>query len=715
MNSSFGSGRLDAGWLDETTKSEWLLETIEPFDAGHRDAFIGNGFIGQRLGIEGDASAYPLEGHPFTPSGCLVHGLWNETGLMAPPNWALLHYFDGTARFGRGVGVWRDYRQSLDLRTGIVRTELFWVNGERITHLVTRAYIDRCNSGRCVISRTITPQFSGNVGLTDEIDGTFIDDAAGWDFFQSVDPHEALSMELRMGPRDRRVALVSRLAFEEGFITEKQPSILHPSLPVNVELHASDKKAGRTVSFAVEAGRSYTITKVVALIPDNLAPAPRIAAKALAEAGAFDPYRMEQAHLAAWGQVWEHRIEVSHSRLQLLLNSALYQFYANLREGGVWSLGPTGLSANAWCGHVFWDSDLWMFPGICLLNPGLAKGFVDYRTQTRAGAHRNAQAAGYDGVCIAWESAEFGDEVIPQLIYHYEHHVNSAVALAQWWYWKITGDDNWFREKGAPLIIESAKFWASRVVYVEEHDRYEILQVCCADEYAEVRDNNAHTNFGAVKTLELAMAASSFLGRPFPPAWRDIASKMWIPRDNATGNILEYEGYAGQTIKQADTALLVYPYEMPMSDTLKANIVDYYRTKYPEGHIMMASAIDGIVDCELGRPELGWQSMLKLLPHFREPFLLVSESPANETASFMTGLGGLLQLILMGFAGIRIHENGLQVHPQLPRAFDRMTIHGVHYGGIGFDLEIKGGKVNILRPSGPILFQICNARGESWM
>jgi len=289
------------------------------------------------------------------------------------------------------------------------------------------------------------------------------------------------------------------------------------------------------------------------------------------------------------------------------------------------------------------------------------------------------------------------------------------MALSQWWYWKISGDDGWFREKGAGIIIESAKFWASRATYEPEQDRYEIRQVCCADEHAGIQDNNAYTNYSVVKTLELAMEASAFLGWEFPPEWREIAAKMWIPRDAANDNIFEYEGYAGQTIKQADTALLVYPYEMPMPDAVKANIVDYYRTKYPKGYIMMASAFDGIVDCELGRAELGWESLLKLLPHFREPFLLASESPANEVISFMTGLGGFLQLMMMGFAGVRIREEGLIVQPLLPRAFDRMTIRGLHYGGVCFDLYIEGAMVRVLNPSTPIAFSICNAAGESWL
>eukprot|EP00741_Cyanophora_paradoxa_P022106 tig00021434_g21340.t1 len=110
--------------------------------------------------------------------------------------------------------------------------------------------------------------------------------------------------------------------------------------------------------------------------------------------------------------------------------------------------------------------------------------------------------------------------------------------------------------------------------------------------------------------------------------------------------------------------------------------------KYPAKKIMMGSALDGVVDAELCRPEAAWGRLLELLPHFRGPFLLVSESPANEVISFQTGLGGLLQLVLNGFAGIRIRKEGLFVAPCLPAACLRIAVRGLHFGGARFDLEV---------------------------
>lgn len=701
--SEFGPGRLSVEWLEGGSNHEdpWILETTSPESEGHRDALIGNGYIGQRIGVEGDASAYSVESEISHPGG-LVHGLWDEHQLIQPPKWAILTYHDGKSLFAQKKGLWKNYKQQLGLKTGILSTELDWENEGRTSHIESSVYISRTRPNLCILTRTIRPDFTGTVTITDELNGAHVTDAKDWRFTLEDKPESPMSIELDMGPRNRRVVVFSRLALT---------GITQPIITCK----KSEKTLTRAISFNVTPGQTYTVTKIAAIVTDYDSPSPWTTAWNQVEGANYDLEKVKREHLAAWEVLWRHRIEVSHPRLQKILNASLYQFYSQLRVGGQWSLGPSGLSGNFWSGHAFWDSDLWMFPTLALLNPPLAKGFIDYRVRTLEGARRNARSEGYDGAMISWESAEFGDDTIPHLIYHHQHHVNSDVALAQWWFWKITGDDDYLKNKSAEVIIETAKFWASRVIYNEKFDRYEVHQVCCADEMAEVQNNNAYTNYSAVKTLQLATDVSRMLGWPVPAKWGEIIAKMWIPFDEKNQRFIEYEGYAGQTIKQADTALLVYPYEMPMPDQVKANVVDYYREKYPEGNIMMASAFDGIIDCELGRPGKAWESFGKLMPHFREPYLVVSESPANEVISFATGLGGLLQLIVMGFAGIRIHEKSLQVQPCLPKGITDLKILGMHYAGVSFDLIIHHDRVVIENASAPITFGIENSKGKSWL
>ncbi len=66
----------------------------------------------------------------------------------------------------------------------------------------------------------------------------------------------------------------------------------------------------------------------------------------------------------------------------------------------------------------------------------------------------------------------------------------------------------------------------------------------------------------------------------------------------------------------------------------------------------------------------------------------------------------------MGFAGIRIHEEGLLVQPCLPAQIGRLAIHGLHYRGVSFDLILQDGQASVANPSAPITFPIYDRQGN---
>ena len=241
--------------------------------------------------------------------------------------------------------------------------------------------------------------------------------------------------------------------------------------------------------------------------------------------------------------------------------------------------------------------------------------------------------------------------------------------MAQWHYSLISGDEVYLREKALPVILASAEFWADRVVYNAAKDRYEICGVCGPDEYAGMRDNN---------------------------------------------DFLEFEGYNGQRIKQADTVFLFHPLRMPVSDKIKANTLDYYRQRYPETVVMVSAAMDGIVDCQLGRKAESWASFCKLLPYLRFPYMLGSEAPNNDGISYGATLSGVVQLAMMGFGGVEFEEDGLVVQPCVPAELGDFAIRGMHYGGVSFDIETKDGKTSITHPSAPIKFKIRDRSGRDY-
>ncbi|XP_039732877.1 protein-glucosylgalactosylhydroxylysine glucosidase isoform X8 [Pteropus medius] len=156
------------------------------------------------------------------------------------------------------------------------------------------------------------------------------------------------------------------------------------------------------------------------------------------------------AHAQAWAQLWAGcGLDVPGPlRLRQALRAALYYLLSALPQPGApghtcHGLSPGGLSNGSrdecYWGHVFWDQDLWMFPNVLVWHPEAARGLLEYRIRTLAGALDNARRLGYQGAKFAWESAGSGLEVCPEDVYGVQEiHINGAVLLAFQLYYSST-------------------------------------------------------------------------------------------------------------------------------------------------------------------------------------------------------------------------------------------------------------------------------------
>jgi trehalose/maltose hydrolase-like predicted phosphorylase len=243
--------------------------------------------------------------------------------------------------------------------------------------------------------------------------------------------------------------------------------------------------------------------------------------------------------------------------------------------------------------------------------------------------------------------------------------------------------------EGLAVIRGSAEYWAGRAE-ANDDGSWSIRQVCGSDEDAGIVDDNATTNTGAAWTLRLAHGLVSEAEGSAPDTWLEIADGLRLPWDDERGIPLQMEGWQhGQRIKQADAVMMVHPWNRDFDAETMAKMVDYYRAHYPPQAIMMGAAIDGVVDARLGRSEGVGAALEALMPHFRGPFLIPSEHPQNERVPFVTGLGGLLQLLVFGAAGVRIDDKGFHSTPCLPPGIGTLTLKGIFYDGTARDLVVE--------------------------
>lgn len=657
----------------------WLLQTNDPRElmseptSGSDDeralgslygTYIGNGYIGARIGPEG------VGFFGGAPLPCLMSGLWEGEGLKALPNWSDLPIYDEKGK--RFELDWKaPYRQTLNMRDGYVQTELTLKSGRqrlegKITFFITR--MGDQSAEIAAIRCEFEPKGVRSVRLGDAIQ-------AQTDWKQSPESNPGAGIFVGNTAHGETVAIAAVV----------------------------DEASGK--SLRVQRDKPLVLTKYVAIVGpagDNVVPGystGQLAQSRLDSVRKMGYDNLFAAHKRAWRDVWKSDIVIEGApEDQQAVHSMM--FYLLCSANPEHSIAPNGLSGGAWQGHIFWDADLWMFPALILQHPEQAQGIVNYRLRTMDGAAENARKRGLKGIEFAWEIARTGRESAPSP-YTEERHVTADASMAAASVYDILPQNE--RSVVDQMLMSTAEYWASRVTYNKVQDRYEILNVVPPDEDAQIVNNSVYTNAAARRNIELAIRSAKRRGAGYPSEWDDIVKKMYIPFDEKSRRFIEHDGFKRDKIKQADTELLIYPLAMPMSEDVKRNTFDFYKTKTDPRGPAMTSSIHAIIAAELGRPEEALKHFDdSWKPFMRGPLLMFNEkrSLTYDNMYFVTGSGGALQSVIYGFGGLRMHHApsgfeealpGLYIKPCLPPKWTKLRITGIRWQGNSYDLTVLPG------------------------
>ncbi|GAB3962378.1 glycoside hydrolase family 65 protein [Spirosoma harenae] len=467
------------------------------------------------------------------------------------------------------------------------------------------------------------------------------------------------------------VAASTSFIFEEAH--GQEPDVIHEDWDYNMHLAKFKKrlKAGETYKFSVVGSVSST-----AHTADPHNEAERLTLFAALER----TERLLTRHNAEWVKLWQSDIVIEGDpEAQKAVRSALYHLYSFVREGTGYSLSPMGLSGLGYNGHVFWDTELWMYPPILALKPEIAKSILEYRFERISMAKQNAFSHGYAGTMFPWESDADGQEATPvwALTGPFQHHITGCVGWAFWKYYQVTKDKEWLRTRGYPMLKEVADFWSSRVER-EGPGKYHINNVIGANEWQENIDDNAFTNGMAKTSLQFAIQAAQELGIAPNPDWKLVADNIPILKF-PDGVTKENRTYDGVMIKQADVNLLAYPLKIVKDEAGIRKDLSYYEPRYsPEGPAMGWSVLSTL-HARLGEPDKAHDWFVKSYkPNEVPPFGVLSETAGGTNPYFATGAGGMLQAVINGFGGLDITDNGIiQLKTKLPKQWKSLTIKGI--------------------------------------
>lgn len=463
----------------------------------------------------------------------------------------------------------------------------------------------------------------------------------------------------------------------------QEPDLIHEDWDYNMHLAKFIKylKAGETYTFSIVSSATSTEH-----YEDALNEAERLTIFAKLEG----TQRLLQRHEEAWAKLWKSDIIVEGDlQAQKDIRFALYHLYSFVREGTGYSLSPMGLSGLGYNGHVFWDTELWMYPPLLALQPEIAKSILEYRFQRLGAARQNAFSHGYQGVMFPWESSDQGSEDTPvwALTGPFQQHITGCVGWAAWKYYQVTHDKQWLRDRGYPILKEVADFWASRVER-KGLGKYEINNVIGANEWEENIDNNAFTNGMAITVLRYATQAAKENGVAPNPDWEHVAQNIPILKF-PDGTTRENATYDGVIIKQVDVNLLSYPLDIITDKAQIEKDLQYYEPRFSPNGPAMGQAVLATLYSRLGNAEKAYDIFIKSYrPNEVPPFGVLSETAGGTNPYFATGAGGMLQSVIFGFGGLRITDAGIQqTKNKLPKKWKSLEIKGVGVSGASYIIK----------------------------
>lgn len=704
----------------KSADSPWILrhDSYTPKEFTE-EPFVGNGYLGLRIpaigqGYQGGnlgSSGFPLGNARYTSS--LVAGVYENAALPSGgksnfiaslPTWSEMDLtVDGKTLNSRvSSREISRYRQWVNMRDALVTTSFRWtpVPGKSID-VTYQVLANRANMHLGQVKLTFTPRWSGTLTLTGILNG------------RGAERIRALSRNVAISTNTSTVMLQTpgmdtRVAETQLLIPGSRIELLHSSAFTPSRQSAT---AGERWTVHVTAGETYQVIKYVGISTSNDPGVPAsVASGTVRSASRAGWQTLLKEHEAAWAKLWAHRITVPRKyHLQASVNSAFYLLYSSIRSGLAWSIPPAGLSSDNYGGEIFWDADTWMFPSLLAFHPNLAKSIVDFRYDTMAVARANAARAGYKGGSWAWDNGPTGTCGGLAPCSHYEAHLQSDIALAQWQYYEATGNKQWLARRGYAVMRNIANFWVSRVTLGADGE-YHIFKVTGPDEYTAGVNDESATNAGAIVALRDAVSAAKAVGQPPNPKWARVANNIYIAT-SPDGTHPEYAGYTNETVKQADTVLMTYPFGYVTNPAIAAADLDRYMPVTNPNGPAMTYSVEAIIAARVRQPGCLDFTLLQdsYLPFLRgaydqfmeTQYLTPSKDQGPPAFDFATGAGGFLQVFPYGLAGLRWNPSKLTLAPTLPPQLrPGITLHGIRYHGRSLTIAIRARKTTVTLTSG---------------
>jgi alpha,alpha-trehalose phosphorylase len=697
---------------------------------------LGNGFVGVRGSFE--------EGRPALVPGTFVNGFhetWPivhaegapslaRTGqtIVNVPDTTILKLYVDDEPFYLPTARIQDYGRVLDMRAGTLTREVVWVTGvgkhvrirsRRIVsleyrHLIAMTYevtlLDR--SAPVVISSLVLNRQDAH------LTGDLPEHRPGDPRLATVLPHRVLNVQaaevadqrILFGYQTTNSGMTLGVGVDHvidapcsyhaaGSVTDETGEVLLradavPGVPIRVTKYAT-----------YQTSRSMAVPELVDRCRRTLDRAVR---------DGFDVLLTSQrANLARFWDRADVQVQarLNPVRQQQAVRWNLYQVaQATWRAEGA-GVPAKGLTGQAYEGHYFWDTEIYVLPFLTYTQPRIAHNLLAVRHSMLGRARERAAQMSQRGALFPWRTIN-GEEASSNFQQGTaQYHINADIALAVMRYAQVEGSGRVFGDIGTQILVETARLWADLGFYGAD-GKFHIHGVTGPDEYTTVVNDNTYTNLMARLNLNFAAATVRRLREERPAdytallhavrlqfkeveSWERAAAAMHVPFDAKRGIhpqdetfldretwdldatprekfplLLHYHPlviYRHQVLKQADIVLAMFLLGNEFSAEQKRRNFDYY-DPLTTGDSSLSASVQSIIAAEIGKEH-------QALEYFQYALLMDLGNVAGNASDgvHIASAASVWSALIFGFGGVRDFGGQLSFAPRLPRAWNELA------------------------------------------
>ncbi|MGL5315740.1 MAG: glycoside hydrolase family 65 protein [Peptostreptococcaceae bacterium] len=443
-------------------------------------------------------------------------------------------------------------------------------------------------------------------------------------------------------------------------------------------------------------------------------------------------------HCNTWKKRWETadiKIDGDTAAQQGIRYNLFQLFSTYYGDDARLNIGPKGFTGEKYGGATYWDTEAYCLPVyLGVADKQVSRNLLVYRHNQLEPAKTDARKLGLDGALypmVTFNGTECHNE---WEITFEEIHRNGTIVYAIHNYTNYTGDFDYIKEIGIDVIVEVARFWASRVHYNTRKDLYMIHGVTGPNEYDNNVNNNWYTNSLAKWCLEYATQNIEKLSTDCIEAvernnvtkeevekWVNIAKKMYLPYDKELDIIVQHDDFLDKEfikvsdlpkenlplnqkwswdrilrscyIKQADVLQGMYYFGDKFTKEEKKRNFDFYEP-YTVHESSLSPCIYSIIASEIDNLDKAYEL-------YSRTARLDLDNYNNDTEDglHITSMSGAWLAIIQGFAGMRTYSQSLSFEPKLPENWNGYSFN-INYRENTLKIEVSKDYVSIVNLKG---------------